>query len=77
MTQNNAILDHLKSGRRITPLEALDLYGCLRLGARIYELRRAGHNIKASRVGDGKKSWAEYRLDEIAVPRVGGWPAYK
>ena len=46
MTQDMLILRHLKERGSITPLEALYLYGCMRLGARIWELRQAGHKIK-------------------------------
>ena len=44
-TQNEEILSDLQKGRRITPLDALSAYGCGRLGARIYELRRMGYAI--------------------------------
>ena len=37
MTQTEMILNHLKTKGRITPLEALNLYGCFRLGARVYD----------------------------------------
>lgn len=55
-TQNAQILAHLKTGKSITPLDALKLYGCFRLGARIFELRQDGHNIHSERVpvGPGK-----------------------
>lgn len=39
MTQNESILEHLKSGKTITPLEALDLFQCLRLASRINDLK--------------------------------------
>lgn len=45
MTQCNRILDHIKSKGSITPKEADDLFGIMRLGARIYDLRRSGHKI--------------------------------
>lgn len=45
--QRQHILSDLKSGRRITALDALKAYGCFRLGARIYELKQMGHNIKS------------------------------
>lgn len=45
-SQNRKILAHLKKGRTLTPLDALSRFGCLRLGARVYDLRTAGHNIK-------------------------------
>ena len=44
-TQTAQILAHLKTGRSITPLDALDWFGCFRLGARIYDLKQDGHPI--------------------------------
>jgi hypothetical protein len=46
MTQTEEILECLKSGYKITPLEALNKFGCMRLGARIWDLKREGHPIK-------------------------------
>jgi len=40
-------LQALKSGRKITPLEALAEFGCFRLGARIWDLRQLGFPIKS------------------------------
>ena len=34
------ILEHLEKYGSITPLQALDLYGCFRLAARVHELRK-------------------------------------
>lgn len=61
-TQNSAILAALKSGRSIIPLDALSEFGCLRLAARICDLRSAGHPIERSWGTGGEKRWAEYRL---------------
>jgi hypothetical protein len=61
-TQNQLIRQHLESGKTITPLEALSMYGCLRLGARIYDLKRDGLRIKTDRKTNGKKWFAEYSL---------------
>lgn len=44
-TQRDQILAHLEQGRPITPMQALRLYGCARLGARIHELREDGYPI--------------------------------
>lgn len=44
-SQNGKILLHLQSGKSITPIEALSLFGCFRLGARIFQLRELGYNI--------------------------------
>lgn len=60
--QNKAILKHLKRGRKITPLQALNLYGCFRLAARINQLRTDGHNIDTIPVKKGGKTFASYRL---------------
>ncbi len=54
-SQNAMILAALKRGERVTPLEALAKYGCFRLAARIYELRRDGHSIGCDRVEQGTK----------------------
>lgn len=66
MNQNNQILEHLKSGKPITPLDALKLYGCLRLSARIFDLREKGHVINKiiKEVGEHKHV-AEYRLQQV------------
>lgn len=62
-SQNKRILKHLESGKSITPLQALKLFGCFRLGARIFNLRARGHAIETTRirVGDGKYV-AKYHL---------------
>ncbi len=38
-SQNARILDYLSKGYSITPLEALDLFGCMRLTSRMHDLR--------------------------------------
>lgn len=50
MTQTAQILAALKAGHHITPLDALDRFGCFRLGARIYEIKQAGHRISKTMV---------------------------
>ena len=45
-SQNSLISEHLESGKPITPIEALELYGSFRLSGRIFELRRLGMSIK-------------------------------
>jgi len=63
MSHNAAILSHLKSGRTITPLDALKLYGCMRLAARVHDLRMQGNDIvgRKKALKNGKKV-AEYIL---------------
>lgn len=39
-SQNTTILEHLRSGNTVTQLEAYNAFGCTRLSARIYDLRK-------------------------------------
>lgn len=69
MTQTKMILKHMAEGRRITPGEALSEYGCMRLAARIADIRRMGLRISSRNVTKlnrfGKKvSFKEYWLEE-------------
>ena len=68
-TQTEAILAHLKSGKTITPMDALNLYGCMRLGARIFDIRAMGYNVfmelKSVRNRFGHTvNFAQYKLEE-------------
>ncbi len=56
MSQNEQILAYLKTGKTLTPMDALREFGSFRLSARIYELKDAGWPIHCDRrdVGDGK-----------------------
>ena len=40
MSQTSKIKEHLNSGKTITAIEALNKYGCFRLAARIYDIRK-------------------------------------
>lgn len=60
MSQRSRIKRHLESGKKISPLQALREYGCMRLASRISELRREGMPIT---VETHKKGYAVYRLD--------------
>lgn len=67
-THNSLILRHLKRGRSITPVEALDMFGTFRLGARIYDLKQAGHVIQKQMIevetrDGGIARVAQYRLE--------------
>lgn len=44
------ILEDLRKGKKITPRQAMLDYGCMRLGARIYDLRKAGYDIKSKMI---------------------------
>lgn len=62
MSQTQAILDHMKRGQPITPMDALRLYGCFRLAARVADLRESGHPIERQLIRKDGKTYAEYRL---------------
>jgi hypothetical protein len=67
------ILNHLKSGKTLTPLEALQMFGCLRLAARVHDLRNEGWPVlKEMRThpDNEKVHYAEYYLakDEQTWP---------
>ena len=67
MTQCEKVLRHLRDQGSITQLEALQEYGIMRLGARIWDLRRRGHDIAAetvtgqNRYGEATR-YARYRM---------------
>lgn len=44
-TQMLAIKDWLEAGHTITPLEALEMFGCFRLSAQIFNLKKLGLKI--------------------------------
>jgi len=46
MNQCELILKYMKEHGSITPTEALNHCGSMRLSARIHDLRQLGHNIK-------------------------------
>lgn len=61
-SQEEDILAWLKIGHKITPLDALERFGCFRLGARIWQLKKYGHDIKTTMVEKNGKRFAEYSL---------------
>ena len=63
-SQNELILAYLKSGKSITPIEALNNFGCFRLGARIFELREHGNNINVETMERNGKRFASYSLNK-------------
>lgn len=68
-TQAQMILAHLRKWGSIESLTALREYGCYRLGAIIYNLRRAGYSISkctvesTSRITGRAVHFAKYTLN--------------
>jgi len=67
VTQCDKVLRHLRDFGSITLLEALKEFGCMRLGARIHDLKRMGYDIgmeletAVNRYGE-KTRYARYTL---------------
>ena len=62
-SQKDNILAHLLKGHSITPLDALEQYGCFRLAAVIFNLRDDGHSIKTKKMTRRGKTFASYHLE--------------
>jgi predicted ArsR family transcriptional regulator len=71
--QREAILHHLLRGESINPREALARYDCLRLAARIDELRKQGHAIQMTL--DKRHGHAVYALQATLAPAQAKPPA--
>jgi hypothetical protein len=51
----------LRRGCRLTPLQALEKWGCMRLAARIAELRKGGLAIVTTKITRNGKTFAQYK----------------
>lgn len=62
MSQKEQIIEYLLTGRGLNPIFALNAMRCLRLGARIKELRDEGYDIKTEIIHNYEtdKRYAEY-----------------
>jgi len=70
-TQKDKIRDYLKSGKSITPLDALEMFGCFRLGAHIFTLREEGMPIKTEFVTNRYRTkFAKYTLEQTQQPSL-------
>ncbi len=70
MDQGTLILKALQQGRKLTPMDALQEFGCYRLAARINELRR-DHDISSTmHTNHNGKRYAIYEL-ELATDEKG------
>lgn len=61
-TQNQQIQAYLEKGKKITPIDALNKFGCFRLSARIKDLRDKGLNIATKYVTKDGKTFASYSM---------------
>lgn len=61
-SQKAWVYAQLKKGKRLTPIQAFDGCGTMRLAALIYDFREEGHPITTTKKFGNGKQWAEYRL---------------
>lgn len=71
MSQADMILMFMRENGSITPLDAIREFGCLRLGARIYDLRKRGYSIsrkldKSTNRYGKTVTYARYMIEEEA-----------
>tara|TARA_R110000822_G_scaffold225057_1_gene357899 strand:- start:330 stop:557 length:228 start_codon:yes stop_codon:yes gene_type:complete len=70
-TQKDKIEEYLKSGKSITPIDALEMFGCFRLGAHIFTLRGEGLKIRTDFVTNRYNTkFAKYTLEQTEQPRL-------
>ena len=62
MSQNKQIINYLQKGKSITPIDALNKFGCFRLSARILDLRKRGYPIITQTITKQGKTFASYSL---------------
>ena len=64
MTQNEKIKKYLTEGKRLTAIDALSMFNCFRLAARIDDLKKEGLNIKRKMINTpySNKQVAEYYI---------------
>jgi hypothetical protein len=68
MTKIDKLKKHFLSGRSLTQLEAIGLYGAFRLAARVHDLKAKGMKIETTIKHDPLGSpYAEYKLRSARV----------
>ena len=64
-SKTQKVLHHLKSGKSISPLEALGLYGSFRLAAVVHSLKKRGYDIITDIKTDMNGSrYAQYTMSD-------------
>lgn len=66
-SQKHRILNYLQAGNKLTPIEALNLFGSFRLAATIHKLKQEGHLIESEIIKDERngKSYARYWINKV------------
>ncbi|WP_104932268.1 helix-turn-helix domain-containing protein [Vitreoscilla sp. C1] len=61
-SHTKAILAYMQQGHALTSLDALRLFGCLRLAARIADIKALGYPVHTRKIKVGGKTVAQYSL---------------
>ena len=61
-SQAQKIRNYLERGNKITPLEALNLFGCFRLSARIHDIKESGCDVNTEIIEVNGKKVAQYSI---------------
>lgn len=69
-TQCKQILEYMDKHGSISSLEALVEFGCMRLSARIFDLRELGWNIRSIMTTHNGKKFARYILVESMASKA-------
>lgn len=62
MTKKQKILSHLKSGKSITSMQAIDLYRVTRLAAVVHTLKKEGYPIESKNVKGNDGAYSVYKM---------------
>jgi hypothetical protein len=66
-SQTDRIIEWLSDGKEITAVEALNLFGCFRLAARIADIRSRGYDVETTyRITKNGARIAVYRMPDAA-----------
>lgn len=67
-SQTDQIRSALLSGLELTPIDALERFGCFRLAARVADLRAEGLDIETVTETRNGKKFARYRVAQPVLP---------
>jgi hypothetical protein len=67
-SQTDQIRSALLSGLELTPIDALERFGCFRLAARVADLRAEGLDIETVTETRNGKKVARYRVAQPVLP---------
>jgi hypothetical protein len=62
MTQAQTVMKHFRTGRSLTSIEAIGLYGITRLAAVVHTLMKQGVPVQASMKDGVRTKYASYKL---------------